>query len=248
LAKERLHKFMASTGIASRRVCEEIIAAGRVTVNGATVTRPGTLVDPQDDAVEVDGRKVRTAPLVYYVLNKPPGSVSTARDERMRRTVLDLVPTTPRVYPVGRLDKDTAGLILLTNDGDLAYALTHPRFEVAKTYLARVRGMVDHAVLRRLLEGVLLDDGMARADSAWIVESGPTSVLRIEIHEGRKRIVRRMLDAAGTPVLSLERERIGPLSLGGLGEGEFRRLDEREVAMLYECAGPGITRVPGRSR
>jgi pseudouridine synthase len=244
--KERLQKFMARSGVASRRACEEIIAQGRVRVNGAVVTEPGRLVDPGDDSVEVDGRPVGPASLVYYMLNKPPGYLSSARDDRMRRTVLDLVPDDPRVYPVGRLDKDTAGLILLTNDGDLAHALTHPKFEVAKTYVARVRGMVDRHILALLLEGVALDDGPARADRASALESGRESLVRIEIHEGRKRIVRRMLEAVGTPVVELQRESIGPLSLAGLAEGKFRRLEAREVSMLYTCAGTSVRRAPGR--
>jgi len=244
--KERLHKFMARSGVASRRACEDIIARGRVKVNGAVVTEAGRLVDPGDDSVEVDSRPVGPVPLVYYMLNKPPGYLSSARDDRMRRTVLHLVPQTPRVYPVGRLDKDTAGLILLTNDGDLAYALTHPKFEVGKIYVARVRGMVDRHTLSRLLEGVALDDGPARADRAWVLESGRESLVRIEIHEGRKRIVRRMLEAVGTPVTHLQRESIGPLSLAGLAEGKFRRLEAQEVSMLYTCAGPGVARASGR--
>jgi len=234
---ERLHKFMARSGIASRRACEEMIAYGRVKVNGTLVTEPGRIVSSENDIVEVDGRRVHPDPLVYYMLNKPPGYVSSAHDDRSRQTVVDLVPGTPRVFPVGRLDKDTAGLILLTNDGDLAYALTHPKFEVAKTYLARVRGTAGQRVLDQLREGVTLEDGTARADNAWVTESGPESSLRVQIHEGRKRIVRRMFQAVGMPVLALERESIGPLSLGDLAEGKFRRLLPEEVALLYECAG-----------
>lgn len=235
--KERLHKFMARSGVASRRACEDIIAGGRVKVNGTVVTEPGHVVNSEDDCIEVDGRPVRPDSPVYYMLNKPPGYVSTARDDRARQTVLDLLPATPRVYPVGRLDKDTAGLILLTNDGGLAYALTHPKFAVAKTYVARVQGIVDQRVLDQILKGVVLDDGPARADMAWLIESGRESCVRIQIHEGRKRIVRRMFEAVGTPVIRLERESIGPLSLGALAEGTFRRLEAREVAMLYECGG-----------
>ncbi len=234
---ERLHKFMARSGIASRRASEEMIAQGRVKVNGTVVTTPGSIVSSDHDIIEVDGRRVHPDPLVYYLLNKPPGYVSSARDERARQTVTGLVPGTPRVFPVGRLDKDTSGLILLTNDGDLAYALTHPKFEVAKKYLARVRGAADQQVLDQLLRGVTLDDGMARADGAWLVESGPESSVRVQIHEGRKRIVRRMFQALGMPVMALSRESIGPLTLGGLSEGRYRRLSPEEVAALYECAG-----------
>ncbi|HEY4279532.1 MAG TPA: pseudouridine synthase [Conexibacter sp.] len=230
----RLAKFLAHAGVASRRASEQLIADGRISVGGATVRDPAMDVGEGSD-VRYDGEPVRgQEPRVVYALHKPAGVVSTAADTHGRRTVVELVPQGRRLYPVGRLDADSTGLILLTNDGDLANRLTHPRFEVPKTYRATVRGpsLTDRA-LRRLREGVRLDDGMTAPARVRRVSS---HVVEITIHEGRKRQVRRMLDEVGHPVRSLVRTHFGPLGLSELGIGRSRRLTAREVDELAAAA------------
>ncbi len=227
----RLVKYLAHAGVASRRASETIIAAGRVTVDGAVITDPARPVD-DTPAGAVDGRRVRTAghARVVYALNKPAGVVSTARDPEGRRTVVELVPSSERLYPVGRLDYDTTGLILLTNDGDLAYRLTHPSFEVPRTYRARVaNGPLNEPALRALREGVELEDGVT---APALVRRLNSNHLELTIHEGRKRQVKRMLEAVGHPVRSLERVAFGPLRLGSLQPGEHRSLSPAEVERL----------------
>ncbi len=227
---ERLQKVLAARGWGSRRTCEELIAAGRVTVNGEVAVL-GRRVDPDVDVVEVDGAPVGIkADLVYYLLNKPAGVVTTARDTHGRRTVVDLVPPEPRVYPVGRLDADTEGLLLLTNDGELANRIAHPRHGVEKEYLATVAGgPVAAGALRRLREGVELDDGMTAPARVSQPDAG---VLRITIHEGRNRQVRRMCEAVGHPVTRLVRTRIGPITDRRLAPGAWRPLTPEEVIAL----------------
>jgi 23S rRNA pseudouridine2605 synthase len=226
----RLGKFVATAGVASRRMAEELIRAGRVSVNGDTITDPARDVR-DDDAVRVDGRPVRQpVERVVYALHKPVGVVSTARDPQGRPTVVSLVPATARLYPVGRLDVDSSGLILLTNDGELAHRLTHPRFEVPKTYrVAVARGPVDEAALRRLRRGVELEDGRTAPARVQAIAPG---TLEITIREGRNRQVRRMCEAVGHPVRKLERVAFGPLGLDGLRTGAHRRLSDAEVAAL----------------
>jgi 23S rRNA pseudouridine2605 synthase len=229
----RLAKYLAHAGVASRRASEQIIAAGRVTVDGTKVTDPARDVDDAR-AVKVDGKRVRAAGHVIYVLNKPAGVVSTAHDTHGRRTIVDLVRGKGRLYPVGRLDADTTGLILLTDDGELAYRLTHPSFEVPKTYRAVVRNPpVREPALRRLREGVELDDG--RTAPARVRRIGPGE-LEITIHEGRKRQVRRMCDAVGHRVESLERVAFGPMRLGTLPAGGHRKLTPAEVERLRKAS------------
>ena len=232
----RLGKFLATAGVASRRASEEIIRAGRVTVAGATVTDPARDVDEHSE-VAVDGQPLRrTAEHVVYMVNKPPGVVSTARDPQGRPTVVSLVPGDIRLYPVGRLDADTTGLILLTNDGELAHRLTHPSFEVPKTYRAEVGGgPVGQAALAALRGGVQLEDGMTAPAKARLLAPG---VIELTITEGRKRQVKRMCEAVGHRVRSLERVSVGSLKLGDLKEGRYRRLSAREVRTL-EAAGSG---------
>lgn len=229
---ERLQKVLSTRGWGSRRVCEDLIAAGRVTVNG-DVAVLGRRVDPEVDKVEVDGVPLGVkAGLVYYLLNKPAGVVTTASDPQGRRTVVQLVPAEPRVYPVGRLDVATEGLLLLTNDGDLANRIAHPSHGVEKEYLAEVEGNVGGGALRRLRDGVELDDGM----TAPAKVSQPTpGVLRLTIHEGRNRQVRRMCEAVGHPVQRLIRVRIGPLRDAQLQPGEWRELEQRELKALIEA-------------
>ena len=227
----RLAKFLAHAGVASRRGAEAVIAAGRVTVAGRLVTDPALDVGEADE-VAVDGRTLKGAePRVVYALNKPLGVLSTARDTHGRRTVIELVPDRGlRLYPVGRLDADSTGLILLTNDGELANLLTHPRFEVPKTYLAEVGGAaVTDRTLRRLREGLELDDGPTAP--ARVRRLGPRT-LELTIHEGRNRQVRRMCEAVGHPVVSLQRTAFGPLGIGGLAPGGWRLLEEAELERL----------------
>ncbi len=226
---ERLQKVLARAGFGSRRACDELIEAGRVTVGGEVAVL-GRRVDPEHDRVEVDGVPVGIRPgLVHYLLNKPAGVVTTASDPQGRPTVVGLVPDEPRVFPVGRLDADTEGLLLLTNDGDLAHRLTHPSFGVEKEYLAAVEGTPSRGTVRRLREGIDLDDG--RTAPARVAQVGP-SLLRITIHEGRNRQVRRMCAAVGHPVTRLVRTRIGPLADRRLPPGAWRPLTVDEVRSL----------------
>lgn len=233
---ERLQKVMARAGCGSRRVCEELIADGRVTVNGATAEL-GRRVDPDSDEVRVDGVTLPVRPgAVYYVLHKPAGVVSSAKDTHDRTTVVDLVPPEPRVFPVGRLDRDSEGLILLTNDGKLANLLTHPRHGVDKEYLVEVEcadGGVPPRVLNRLRRGVDLDDGPTLP--AQVSQPTP-GVLSIVLQEGRNRQIRRMCDVVGHPVRRLVRVRIGSLRDSRLGSGRWRSLTQSEIRALYEVA------------
>jgi 23S rRNA pseudouridine2605 synthase len=231
----RLQKVLARAGIGSRRACEVLIAAGRVTVNGSPA-RLGQRIDPEHDLVEVDGVHIGVRPgLVYYLLNKPAGVVSTASDPHGRQTVVDLVPPEPRVFPVGRLDADTEGLLILTNDGELAHRLTHPSFGVEKEYLAKVQGHPSRGAIRRLREGVELDDGPTAPAEASLVAP---DLVRIVIHEGRNRQVRRMCEAIGHPVVRLVRHRIGPLRDRKLAPGSWRALTQDEVRALERAAKP----------
>ena len=231
---ERLQKVLARAGLGSRRACEELIRDGRVTVNGE-VADLGRRVAVGEDRVEVDGVRLPVDPdLAYYVLNKPAGVVTTARDPQRRPDVSHYYPRGARVFPVGRLDRDTEGLLILTNDGELANRLTHPRYGAEKEYLAEVEGDVGERALRRLERGVELEDGPARAASARrAAVSGGRTAVRVVMTEGRKREVRRMLEAVGLPVRRLVRVRIGPLRLRDLAPGEVRALDPLEVRELY---------------
>ena len=232
----RLARYLAHAGVASRRAAERLIADGRVRVGGELVTDPARDVDDAS-AVEVDGRPVAPEPREVWVVNKPTGVVSTARDTHGRPVVTDLVDSPLRLYPVGRLDADTTGLILLTNDGDLANALTHPRHEVPRVYRARVENSpVPEGALRSLREGVELDDGRTSPARVRQVEPG---VLELTIAEGRKRQVRRMCEAVGHPVAELRRIAFGPLRLGALGPGEARQLSAAEVERLWKAAESG---------
>jgi 23S rRNA pseudouridine2605 synthase len=231
---ERVQKALARAGFGSRRACEILIADGRVTVDG-TVATLGDRVDPDDAEIRVDGKLVPSAPsLVYYLLNKPAGVVTTASDPQGRPTVLELVNAPVRVFPVGRLDMDTEGLLLLTNDGRLANLITHPSSGVVKEYLVRVAGDPSPGSIRRLREGVTLDDGVTAPAQVSRVSEG---VLRIVIHEGRNRQVRRMCEAIGHEVLRLVRTRVGPISDATLSPGQCRALNVAEVRKLMEAVG-----------
>ena len=240
---ERLQKVLARVGLASRRASEELIAKGRVTVNGE-VAELGRRVDITADRVEVDGTPIPIAPgLVHLLLNKPRGVVSTADDPQGRPTVIELVPDEPRVFPVGRLDQDTEGLLILTNDGELTHRLTHPRFGVEKQYLAPVQGRPSRGAVRRLREGVELSDGLTAPAEASLLAP---DLLRLVIHEGRNRQVRRMCEAVGHPVERLVRTRIGPIADRRLKPGTWRPLTVDEVLDLERSAAAGASGVPGR--
>ncbi len=233
----RLQKLIAGTGLASRRKAETLIASGRVTVNGRVVTELGRKVDPERDHVKVDGKHLTAAqPYVYVLLNKPKHVVSTLDDPGGRTTVKDhLHGVSVRVFPVGRLDFDSEGLMLLTNHGELAQALLHPRYHVPKSYLIKVKGILNDDQIGQLQRGVRLDDGMTSpAVVKKVKKAEQNSWLEITIREGRKHQVKRMLEAVGHPVIKLVRVRMGPLSLGDLGSGEFRFLTDREANALRQ--------------
>ena len=244
---DRLQKVLARAGIGSRRVCEDYIVRRRIRVNGE-VAILGRRVHPESDVIEFDRVIVTTrADLVHYLLNKPRGVVTTAHDPQGRQTVLDLLPSDQRIFPVGRLDLDSEGLIVLTNDGDLAQALTHPSLGVEKEYLAELRGIPTRAALRQLREGIELEDGpTAPATVTLTDEHGGNAAISIAIHEGRNRQVRRMCEAIGHPVRRLIRVRIGPIADPALSSGDWRVLTQSEVRSLHGATGnrpaPGIQR------
>jgi len=238
MAVERVQRALARAGFGSRRACEDLIVAGRVEVNGK-VAALGDRVDPERDAVRVDGRAISVDPgLRYLALHKPRGVTTTMRDPHAERDLSGFLPKGPRVFPVGRLDRDTEGLLLLTNDGDLAHRLAHPRHGVQKEYLAEVDGTPTQRQLGRLRRGVRLEDGPAQALEARAAgRSGERGAVRLVLAEGRKREVRRMLEAVGLPVRRLVRTRVGPVRLGRLRPGELRDLSAEEVRALYRVAG-----------
>jgi pseudouridine synthase len=236
---ERLQKVIAAAGVASRRVAENLIVEGRVTVNGEVVDALGRRVDPETDAIAVDGVPVQSdTSRRYVVLNKPVGIVSSLQDERGRRDLSEFVDRyEERLFNVGRLDAETSGLLVLTNDGDLAHVLAHPSFGVTKTYIAKVRGNVNPATVQLLLDGVELEDGPIAADKVRLLESSRgESLVEITLHSGRNRIVRRMLDAVDHPVLELVRRSFGPLHLGSLPLGKTRELTTVELGKLLHIA------------
>lgn len=240
LEGERLQKVLAHVGVGSRRAVEEMISAGRVRVNGRRAEL-GRRIDPDKDVVEVDGSRVPLkTDLVYYLLNKPVGVVSAASDPEGRTTVLDIVDVEQRVWPVGRLDVDTEGAILLTNDGDLTNLLTHPRYAFPKTYVAEAKGTVGNRVLKSLARGVQLEDGVtAPAEVSLLERSAGGSLVEITIREGRNRQVRRMFDEVGHPLRRLARVSLGPVGLGHLKPGRFRRLSGEEARSLYGTVNSG---------
>ncbi|MBA2768162.1 MAG: rRNA pseudouridine synthase [Sporichthyaceae bacterium] len=236
----RLQKVLAAAGLGSRRACEQLIEQGRVEVDGARVREQGLRVDPASAVIKVDGMRIDSAPgRIYLALNKPRGVVSTMSDPEGRPSLADYVADREaRLFNVGRLDADSEGLILLTNDGDLAHRLAHPSFGVEKTYLAEVTGPVARDVGRRLREGVDLDDGPVQADSFRLVSTvGSRVMVEVSLHEGRKHVVRRMLAEVGHPVSQLVRTQVGPVSLGSLKPGKHRRLSQQEVGALYKAVG-----------
>jgi 23S rRNA pseudouridine2605 synthase len=241
---ERLQKVLSAAGVASRRTAETLIQQGRVSVNGEVVRELGTKANPDTDDIRVDGRRIRSAQRKRYILlNKPRGYVTTRSDPGKRQTVMDLLKGVKEyVYPVGRLDYDSEGLLLLTNDGELAARLTHPRHEIERLYEARVRGIPDAHALDRLASGIVIDGrktapAQVKLAKKLDAESGPQAVVLIGIHEGRHRQVRQMFDAIGHPVMRLRRVRIGPIKDDQLKMGHFRDLTPAEIARLKKAAG-----------
>lgn len=239
---ERLQKVLAQAGVASRRKAETLIVEGKVKVNGKVVTELGTKVT-RADRVEVDGVELVKEQFVYYLLYKPRGYISTVHDEKGRKTVLDLLPMVEeRIFPVGRLDFDTSGIIILTNDGDFSYLMTHPKFGIQKKYVAKVKGIPERDALKRLERGIELDDGMtapARVKMQSFDKRSNSAIVEITIHEGRNRQVRRMFDAIGCPVQKLRREQFAMLTTHGLNAGEARELTTHEVKQLRVLAETG---------
>ena len=236
--KERLQKVMAACGVASRRKCEELISAKRVKVNGSIVTELGTKVSKKD-IIEVDGKLISRQELVYYVMNKPTGYLTTVSDDRGRRTIMDLIdPETKktRIFPIGRLDYDTLGVLLLTNDGDLSYRLTRSQKEVAKTYQVRVNGIIDQNAVTKLIKGIMIDGVMTKRAIVDVIsfdKKNNSSLISISITEGRNRQVRKMCEAVGFEVKKLKRVSFGGITLEGLGVGEYRELKPHEIKILY---------------
>jgi 23S rRNA pseudouridine2605 synthase len=247
--EERLQKVLAAAGVASRRACEVFIVEGRVTVNGE-VAELGSKVDRTRDVVEIDGERVNVDPdRVYIMLNKPQGVVTTAEDPEGRPTVVDLINLPQRLFPIGRLDMDTEGLLLLSNDGDLTNALLHPSREVERWYVALVTGPVKPRMLSALREGVELEDGIARAKRLTLLEEGKgKALLEVVMTEGRKREVRRMLAEVGLPVERLARVRFGDVELGELRQGKWRFLTQAEIGALHDAARAGEARAARSSR
>lgn len=236
----RLQKLLAQSGVASRRRCEELMLDGEVEVDGEVVTRLGTKVDPRTAVIKVSGKRLPpVSEHVYLVLNKPRGVVSTMSDPEGRRSLSDLVADRPeRLFHVGRLDTDTSGLLLLTNDGDFAHRMAHPSFEVEKTYVAEVEGRLAKGTVADLLAGVTLEDGPVEVRRARVLATAADkSIIELVIHEGRNRIVRRLLDQVGHPVRQLSRTRFGPIELGTLAGGRIRELSDDELGQLLELVG-----------
>ncbi len=253
--KVRLQKVIAEAGVASRRKAEDLIAQGRVQVNGAVVDTPGVKVDPSRDHIKVDGKIIRPATLrLVLALNKPRGYVSTMSDPEGRPTVADLLPHLPvRVFPVGRLDYNSEGLLLLTNDGDLAQRIAHPRYGVPRHYVVRVRGVMEQRALNRLRSGVKLEDGMTSPAEVKVIRSGPKNTwLKMTLREGKNQQIKRMCEAVGHPVVRLKRTGIGSLSLGSLKQKELHFLEAAEVEALRNVdkrTNKQVKRVPhGRSK
>lgn len=230
----RINKYMAECGVASRRACDEMILEGRVKVNGKKIDTPGLEVNEFNDVVTLDGRRITLVSKKYYImLHKPKGYVTTVKDDKGRKTVMELIKIRSRLYPVGRLDYDTEGLLLLTNDGQLAYALTHPSHEVPKTYIAKIKGKISDTEVRQLRKGVEIDGKMTLPAVVKIIETDDEfSRVEVTIKEGRNHQIKKMFEVVGKEVVFLKRTAIGPLKLGGLGRGEYKNLTSKEIEIL----------------
>ncbi len=237
MSEQRLQKVLAAAGIDSRRKCEELILDGVVRVNRKVVDKLPTFVDPEKDSITVDGKKIQAAQKVYFLLNKPKGVICTSRDPQGRKKAIDIISAGQRIFCVGRLDIDTSGLIILTNDSELANRLTHPRYGLAKTYVIRVKGQIVGKAAEKLKKGIWLAEGKTGRASVKILKRGhKESLVEVTIRQGLNRQVRRMLAKVGLPVRSLTRTRIGKLNARGLGVGKFRALTKTEVAYLKKAA------------
>ncbi|MBR3061859.1 MAG: rRNA pseudouridine synthase [Exiguobacterium sp.] len=245
---ERLQKVIAQAGVASRRKAEEMILDGRVRVNGKVVRELGTKVGPKSE-IEVDGVKIEQEEHVYYLLYKPSGYVSTVDDDKGRKVITDLVPPGARVFPVGRLDYNTTGLIILTNDGEFSNMMTHPKYKIQKRYVAKVKNIPSYLAIKQLESGVELDDGFktgsAKVKMKSVDQKKNTAILEIVISEGHNRQIRRMVEAIGSEVIKLKREQFGFLTLDGLNTGDWRELSHKEISKLRELANPTV---PPKSR
>jgi 23S rRNA pseudouridine2605 synthase len=236
MGEQRLQKVLAAAGVDSRRKCEELILKGFVRVNRKVVDELPTFVDPEKDIITVDGRKIQAARKVYYLLNKPSGVICTSSDPQGRKKAIDIIPTNQRIFCVGRLDADTSGIIILTNDSELANRLTHPRYGLAKTYVVRVKGQIGGEAVEKLKKGIwLAESKTGRASVKILKRSYKESLIEITIRQGLNRQIRRMLARVGLPVKSLKRTRIGKLNTRGLGVGGFRTLTKAEVAYLKKA-------------
>ncbi len=227
---QRLNKYLANLGVASRRDIKTFLKTHNVTVNGQRIKESGFRIDPKIDDIRLNGNKIKQPKLVYYLINKPKGVVSTTADEYGRKNVTALIPTKERIYPVGRLDKDTTGLLILTNDGELTNLLIHPKYHVDKVYRLQIAGVITKEQLRALRNGVLLEDGITYPARVSIIKKNNSfPILEMTIHEGRNRQIRRMCETVGIKLLALQRIKFGPLSLGNLPEGKFRKLTQIEI-------------------
>jgi len=233
----RLDKFLANAGVLSRRGIKQFLKHQDVTVNGKRVTESGVRLDPNSDVVLINGERIKKPELVWYLLNKPMGYISTTSDEHGRDNVISLIPTNDRIYPVGRLDKDTHGLLLLTNDGELTHQLIHPKYHVPKVYRLLVVGKPDERQIKLFSTGVMLDDGITLPAEAKIVSSNnKQTILEVTLHEGRNRQIRRMCEAVGLELLDLKRISFGPLKLGSVKLGDYRKLSKDEIFSLKKAA------------
>lgn len=234
----KLNKYMADCGIASRRACDKIIEEGRVRVNGKLVDTLGAEINEYNDSVAVDGRRITPVTKKYYILlHKPKGYVTTVKDDKGRKTVMELIKVRTRVFPVGRLDYDTEGLLLLTNDGELAQALTHPSNEVPKTYVAKIKGKLADTEIRDLRKGVMVDGKMTAPATVKVLEAtDEASRIELTITEGRNHQIKKMFEAVGKEVVFLKRTAIGSLRLGGLSRGEYKMLSQKEIEILKDLA------------
>ncbi len=240
---QRLNKYLANSGICSRRDVASFLKKHYVTVNGQRVKKPGVRIDLQKDDIRLHGNKIKTSQFVYYLVNKPTGIISTTDDEYRRENVTSLVPFSGKIYPVGRLDKDTTGLLLLTNDGELTYLLTHPKYHIDKVYRLQIANTPTIAQLHALRNGVLLQDGLTASAKVVVLRSEKARhFLEMTIHEGRNRQIRRMCETVGIRLLALQRIRFGTLSMRGLAEGKYRTLTDQEVDSLKKAAGFPILR------
>lgn len=234
---QRLDKYLANLGVTSRRTVEELLHSKTLTVNGKRVTQPGTRINPQKDKIVLIGVTLEPPKRVYYLVHKPKGVISTSSDEKGRKNVISLVPSKQRLYPVGRLDKETTGLIILTNDGELTNLLTHPRYHVSKVYRLIVQGTISRNQIRAFQRGINLTDGKTAPAEIHIVnERRTTSLLQITLHEGKNRQIRRMCEKVGLPLLELSRIKIGPIEMGNLTEGSYRMLSKKEIQQLKDAA------------